>query len=84
MKAIALLKFFRNKKGTIYRTMIKVDEAIEELENLQNRSCFTCKYGHTYHFDKDIECMKLGAETQGIYFKKDFYCKNWELKNEKI
>ena len=84
MKAIALLKFFRNKKGTIYRTMIKVDEAIEELENLQNRSCITCKYGHTYQFDEDIECMKLGADTQGLYFEKDFYCKNWELKNEKI
>ena len=33
MKAIALLKFFRNKKGTIYRTMIKVDEAIKELDD---------------------------------------------------
>ena len=58
----------------------KLYEAIKELESLQNRSCETCKYGHTYQFDDDVECMKLEADTQGLYFEKDFYCKNWELK----
>ena len=50
---------------------------------LKSRSCVTCKYGHTYQFDEDIGCIKLGADTQGLYFEKDFYCKNWELKNER-
>ena len=57
-----------------------IDEAIEELEELQNRSCATCKYGRSFHFDKDIECMKLYDATQGLCFEKDFYCKNWESK----
>ena len=55
----------------------------KENQDLKSRSCVTCKYGHTYQFDEDIECMKLGADTQGLYFEKDFYCKNWELKNER-
>ncbi len=57
-----------------------IDEAIEELEELQNRSCATCKYGRSFHFDEDIECMKLYEATQGLCFEKDFYCKNWEPK----
>ena len=39
-----------------------------------------CKYGRSFHFDKDIECMKLYDATQGLCFEKDFYCKNWEQK----
>ena len=57
-----------------------IDEAIEELEEIKNRSCSTCKYGRSFHFDKDIECMKLYDATQGLCFEKDFYCKNWEPK----
>ena len=55
-----------------------IDEAIDELEELKNRSCATCKYGRSFHFDEDIECMKLYDATQGLCFEKDFYCKNWE------
>ena len=57
-----------------------IDEAIEELEEIKNRSCSTCKYGRSFYFDKDIECMKLYDATQGLCFEKDFYCKNWEQK----
>ena len=57
-----------------------IDEAIKELKELKNRSCATCKYGRSFHFDKDIECMKLYDATQGLCFEKDFYCKNWESK----
>ena len=57
-----------------------IDEAIDELEELKNRSCATCKYGRSFHFDEDIECMKLYDATQGLCFEKDFYCKNWEPK----
>ena len=60
--------------------IIKYDEAIDELEELKNRSCATCKYGRSFHFDEDIECMKLYDATQGLCFEKDFYCKNWESK----
>ena len=86
MKALEFLKQERAHHLAVHndKSIIdQYDEAIDELEELQNRSCATCKYGHTYQFDEDIECMKLGADTQGLYFEKDFYCKNWELKNER-
>ena len=58
-----------------------VNEAIKELEELQNRSCKNCKFGMIDMFDDDIECIKIEAETQGTYFSKDFSCNKWE-KNE--
>lgn len=58
-----------------------VNEAIKELEELQNRSCKNCKFGMIYLFDDEIECFKIEADTQGIYFSKDFSCNKWE-KNE--
>ena len=85
MKALEFLKQERAHHLAVHndKSIIEqYDEAIKELEDLKNRSCVTCKYGHAYQFDEDIECMKLGADTQGLYFEKDFYCKNWELKNE--
>ena len=64
-------------------TAFWVEEMIDlrkENQDLKNRSCSTCKYGRSFHFDKDIECMKLYDATQGLCFEKDFYCKNWEQK----
>ena len=84
MKALAILNDMKLKYNSHYikgnNQVIKLDEAIEELKELKNRSCATCKYGRSFHFDKDIECMKLYDATQGLCFEKDFYCKNWEQK----
>ena len=86
-KAMTILEeaFLENK--SLVKTLEKMNEEMIDLrkenQDLKNRSCVTCKYGHTYQFNEDIECMKLGADTQGLYFEKDFYCKNWELKNER-
>ena len=84
MKALEILKDMRLKYNSHYvkgsNQVIKLDEAIGELEELTNRSCTTCKYGRSFHFDEDIECMKLYDATQGLCFEKDFYCKNWESK----
>ncbi|WNL16294.1 hypothetical protein QUR79_00575 [Arcobacter cryaerophilus gv. pseudocryaerophilus] len=74
-------KFFRLK--TLEKINKEMIDLRKENQDLKSRSCVTCKYGHTYQFDEDIECIKLGADTQGSYFEKDFYCKNWELKNER-
>ena len=85
-EAIKELEELQEKKSLV-KTLEKYNEEMIDLrkenQDLKNRSCVTCKYGHTYQFDEDIECMKLGADTQGLYFEKDFYCKNWELKNER-
>ena len=56
----------------------KYDKAITELEELQNRSCKNCKFGMIDMHDDDIECVKIEAETQGIYFTSDFCCNKWE------
>ena len=86
-QAIEEIEDLQNKNKSLVKTLEKYNEEMIELrkenQDLKSRSCVTCKYGHTYQFDEDIECMKLGADTQGLYFEKDFYCKNWELKNER-
>lgn len=79
MKAIELLKEdreFCNDKSIIEQ----YDEAIKKLEDLQNRNCKNCKFGMTYHFDDDVECFKIEADTQGMYFSSDFCCNKWEKK----
>ena len=86
-EAIKELEYLQNENKSLVKILEKMNEEMIDLrkenQDLKNRSCVTCKYGHTYQFDEDIECMKLGADTQGLYFEKDFYCKNWELKNER-
>ena len=82
MKALVILNNYK-KFDCFIRDIVSdsfLNEAIKELEEIKNRSCSTCKYGRSFHFDKDIECMKLYDATQGLCFEKDFYCKNWELK----
>lgn len=82
MKALELLKDYKNIDFGCNMDDLhsEIDEAIKELEEIKNRSCSTCKYGRSFHFDKDIECMKLYDATEGLCFEKDFYCKNWEQK----
>lgn len=82
MRALELLKDYKNIDFGCNMDDLhsQIDEAIKELEEIKNRSCSTCKYGRSFHFDKDIECMKLYDATQGLCFEKDFYCKNWEQK----
>ena len=80
MKALDYLYAMKNANEQMGQEPINIIEAIKELEELQNRSCANCKYGLTYQFDDDIECGNFGADTQGIYFEKDFYCNKWELK----
>ena len=81
MKSLELLYKYKQADEIAGGYMSKpLNEAIKELEEIKNRSCSTCKYGRSFHFDKDIECMKLYDATQGLCFEKDFYCKNWEQK----
>ena len=81
MKALELLYQYQQADEIAGGYMSKsIKEAIDELEKIKNRSCSTCKYGRSFHFNKDIECMKLYDATQGLCFEKDFYCKNWEQK----
>ena len=81
-EAIKELEDLQNENKSLVKTLEKMNEEMIDLrkenQDLKSRSCATCKYGHTTHFDKEIECMKSGAVTEDLYFEKDFYCKNWE------
>ena len=79
MKALHILKIVL-KDTVMSREKEYVNEAIKELEDLQNRSCKNCKFGMIYPFDADIECVKIEADTQGMYFTGDFCCNKWEQK----
>ena len=80
MKALDYLYAMKNANEQMGQEPINIIEAIKELEELQNRSCKNCKFGMGYHFDDEIECFKIEADTQGMYFSNDFCCNKWESK----
>lgn len=80
MKALDYLYAMKNANEQMGQEPINIIEAIKELEELQNRSCKNCKFGMEYHFDDEIECFKIEADTQGMYFSNDFCCNKWESK----
>ena len=67
--------------------IIVLNEAIKELEDLQNRKCENCKFGKErywdwdsgrFPFEKSFECKKLDKSGQltpySIYEEHKFYC----------
>jgi len=71
MKALPLLKYFKTKKGTTYKMMCKIDEAVKELEDLKNRSCKNCNKNGCevyYHLNSNIENIN------------SFCCNQWQEK----
>ncbi len=82
MKALEILKDYKNIDFGCNMDDLhnEIDEAIEEIEKIKNRRRSNSKEGGALHKEKDIECMKLYDATQGLFFEKDFYCKNWEQK----
>ena len=94
-EAIALLKFFKDRKNTRLTTMIKAQSCIAELEALQSRSCESCKNWETGR--KTISTCILGV-CDGTCFStkvdfmfelqvvngthKDFCCNKYEAKDK--
>lgn len=63
-------------------TISEQNKIIDDIyDYFENRTCKNCKFGMKYHFDDEIECVKIEADTQGMYFSNDFCCNKWE-KNE--
>ena len=73
-----------NSHDENYSTVKEMEESIHYLlkmiyDSFENRSCKNCKFGMTYPYDDDdIECVKIEADTQGMYFTGDFCCNKWE------
>ena len=90
MKALEILKIDRdyclainNDKSII----VQYDEAIKELEDLQNRSCENCKYNKEQDnfmifCDKEMsrDLCQNNSKMMWHSFTKDFCCKYWESK----
>lgn len=60
MKAIGLLKYFKTKKGTTYKMMCKVSEAIAELEEIKKED--------EYIKQKMKESLSMGNRAQSLAF----------------
>ena len=62
---------------------VKVEEAIKELEDLQNRKCGNCKHWHSKKVDHPNYRECNSEETFNLIYKEtycDFCCNKWESK----
>ena len=90
MKALEILKEHKYSLECLLRTDVvshllkQTNEAIVELEELENRSCERCKYSFDIFtglddsfLGEDFICTKLEVDK---VFEKDFYCSKYEPK----
>ena len=83
MKALDYLYRMKEANEQMGCEAINIDEAIEELEALQNRSCDNCihnKEQDDFLIFCDQEITKDGTKMKWHGFTKDFCCKYWESK----
>lgn len=72
---------FANKNN--YEKLTFIAEAIEEAEELQNRSCDNCKKGFDCPIFRKLWKEKLRKEGY-LMSRKEFDCRFWESINENI
>lgn len=79
MKALHILKIVL-KDTVMSREKEYIEEAIKELEELQNRSCENCKY-----LDIDLICTNEDTPCYSEYSGRsdNFNCNKWESIDEK-
>ena len=77
MKALHILKYLHNGAEIGMPSLNKINEAIKELEQLQNRSCKNCKYA-TLDSARYLPVHKCLVGCNGVDY--DFYCNKWEAK----
>ena len=84
MKAIRALKIVL-KDTVMSRERAYLEEAIKELEELNNRSCESCKYSFDIFtgidnnlLGEDFICTKLEVDK---VFEKNFCCNRYEKKD---
>ena len=83
MKALAILNLIKNNDIKV-SGILKDDifKAIDELQDLLNRSCENCKYNKEQDnfmiFCDKVMCQD-GSKMMWHSFTKDFSCKFWEV-----
>lgn len=72
MKALDILKQYQDDMQMSIPDYVNLDEAIEELEEIENRSCNNCKW----------EMLKLGTcyQIDLVEIYSDFCCNQWASK----
>ena len=58
----------------------ELDEAIEELEALNNRCCDNCKYARETNLSGEISHGEKFCNELVRFFHNGFYCNKWEIK----
>lgn len=83
MKALHILKYLYNGAEIGMPSLNKIDEAIKELEELQNRNCDNCLHLRITQF-RDYEKATCTNEKCNEMFDcdvgNDFCCNKWEAK----
>lgn len=90
LKALDILKDYKNIdfNCNMDNLHLEIDEAIAELEALDNRSCDNCKNGDYYDVTDDIdddvyicEIFKVGyMNIFDVVKPSEFCCREWESK----
>ena len=84
MKAIEILNNI-NVWGDVTEVEEQINEAIKELEELENRSCSNCKYNKEQdNFMIFCDCVMCedGSKMMWHSFTKHFCCNKWENKDK--
>lgn len=76
MKALHILKYLYNGAEIGMPSLNKIDEAIKELEEMQNRTCENCKYFTSSPNTNKYDCCEKGISDASI----SFCCNKWEVK----
>ena len=77
MKALELLYQYQQADEIAGGYMSKpIDEAISELEELQNRTCKNCNYFTSSPNTNKYDCCEKGISDSSI----SFCCNKWEAK----
>ena len=77
MKALHILKYLSNGADLGMPSLSKINEAIKELEDLQNRKCSNCKYA-TLDSARYLPIHKFLMGCNKVNY--DFSCSEWESK----
>ena len=78
MKTSDFLKLLK-KHAIFIENEVIIDEAIKELEELENRSCDNCEYWFYKTLETNIETCNFGLISHD-YESDSFCCNKWEPK----
>ena len=89
MKALEILEAITENEGTHLwlddgsgYPKSYINEAIQELEALKNRSCENCKYARDSNLLGEISHGEKFCNELVRFFHNGFCCNNWKTKND--